>query len=178
LKTPRFVETSDDTTHPITQISKVQLSMQYGHIKYLKDVLYVPTITKKLISVSQMVEQGLQVTFNPNWCFFEDMNNQCKLIAKGRMFTLDVNMHEVNSMLFTNGKGARDIRIWHKLVGHVNLQCLKLMEKKVSLEVFPNVELKRWCQKFMKHVSWRSKLGIYSQLKQFMWILNLWKRSI
>jgi hypothetical protein len=59
------------------------------------------------------------------------MKNQGKLIAKGerngRMFTLDVNMHEVNSMLFTHGKG--DIGIWHKRVGHVNLQRLKLMEK-------------------------------------------------
>jgi hypothetical protein len=73
------------------------------------------------------------VTINPNGCFVEDMKNQGKLIAKGerngRMFTLDVNMHEVNSMLFTHGKGVGDIGIWHKRVGHVNLQCLKLMEK-------------------------------------------------
>ncbi len=63
----------------------------------------------------------------------EDMKNQGKLIAKGerngRMFTLDVNMLKVNSMLFTHGKGAGDIRIWHKRIGHVNLQRLKLMEK-------------------------------------------------
>jgi hypothetical protein len=48
----------------------------------------------------------------------EDMKNQCKLIAKGegigQMFTLDVNMCKVNSMLFTHGKGAGDIGIWHK----------------------------------------------------------------
>jgi transposase InsO family protein len=81
-----------------------------------------------------MVEQGLQVTLNPNGCFVEDMKNQGKLIAKGerngQMFTLDVNMHEVNSMLFTYGKGAGDIGIWHKRVGHVNLQRFKLMEKR------------------------------------------------
>jgi hypothetical protein len=45
----------------------------------------------------------------------EDVKNQGKLIAKGerngRMFTLDVNMPEVNSMLFTHGKGVRDIGI-------------------------------------------------------------------
>jgi len=45
------------------------------------------------------------------------------------MFTLDVNMHEVNSLLFTHEKGARDIGLWHKQVGHVNVQHLKLMEK-------------------------------------------------
>jgi hypothetical protein len=55
----------------------------------------------------------------------EDMKNQIKLIAKGekngQMFTLDVNMPKVNSMLFTHGKGARNIAIWHKRVGHVNI---------------------------------------------------------
>jgi hypothetical protein len=56
LKTPGFVETGDDTTHLITQIGKVPLSMQDGQTKYLKDVLHVPTITKKLVSVGQMVE--------------------------------------------------------------------------------------------------------------------------
>jgi hypothetical protein len=69
------------------------------------------------------------------------MTNQGKLIAKGkrngRMFTLDVNMPEVNSMLFTHGKGARDIGIWHKRVGHVNLQCLKLMEKQKLIGGLP-----------------------------------------
>jgi hypothetical protein len=80
-----------------------------------------------------MVEQGLHVTFNLNGCFVEDMKNQGKLIAKrernGQMFTLGVNMLEVNFILFTHGKGIEDSGIWHKRVGHVNLQRLKLMEK-------------------------------------------------
>ncbi len=71
----------------------------------------------------------------------EDMKNQGKLIAKGerngRMFTLDVNMPEVNSMLFTHEKGAGDIGIWHKWVGHVNLQHLKLMEKQNLVRSLP-----------------------------------------
>jgi hypothetical protein len=81
------------------------------------------------------------VTFNPYGCFVEDMKNQGKLIAKGerngRMFTLDVNMPEVNSMLFTHEKGAGDIGIWHKWVGHVNLQHLKLMEKQNLVRSLP-----------------------------------------
>jgi hypothetical protein len=108
LKTLGFVKPSDDTTHPITQIGKVPSSMQDEQTKYLKDVLHVQIITKKLISVGQMVEQGLQVTFNPNGYFVENMKNQSKLIAKGemngRMFTLGVNMPKVSSMLFPHGK--------------------------------------------------------------------------
>jgi hypothetical protein len=141
LKTPGFVKTGDDTTHPIIQIGKVPLSMQDGQTNYLKDVLHVLTITKNLVSVGQMVEQGLQVTLNPNGCFVEDVNNQGKLIAKGerngRMFTLDVNMPKVNSMLFTHGKGAENIGIWHKRIGHVNLQRLKLMEKQNLIRGLP-----------------------------------------
>jgi hypothetical protein len=83
LKTLGFVETSDDTTHPITQIDKVPLSIQDGQTKYLKDVLHDPTITKKLIFVGQMVEQGLLMTFNLNGCFMEDGKNQGKLNVKG-----------------------------------------------------------------------------------------------
>jgi hypothetical protein len=48
-----------DTKDPITQIGKVPLSMQDEQTKYLKDVFHVPTITKNLVSVGHMVEQGL-----------------------------------------------------------------------------------------------------------------------
>jgi len=46
-------------------------------------------------------------------------------------------MPKVNSMLFTHGKGAGNIGIWHKRVGHVNFQCLKLMEKQNLVGVLP-----------------------------------------
>jgi hypothetical protein len=92
LKTLGFVETSDDTTHPITQIGKVPLSMQDGQTKCLKDVLYVPTITNKLFLVGQMVEQGLHVTFNPKGCFVENMKNHCKLITKGKKKLTNVHL--------------------------------------------------------------------------------------
>jgi len=59
------------------------------------------------------------------------------------MFTLNVNMPKVNSMLFTHRKGAGDIGIWHKRVGHVNFQRLKLMEKQNLVGGLPNLEEKR-----------------------------------
>jgi hypothetical protein len=87
------------------------------------------------------------------------MKNQGKLIAKGekngRMFTLDVNMPEVNSMLFTHGKRVGDIGIWHKRVGHVNLQCLKLMEKQNLVGGLPKFGM----QTVMLEVSEACQLG-------------------
>ncbi len=102
---------------PSHKLARCHCPCKMGKQNTLND-LHVPTITKKIVSVGQMVEQGLHVTFNPNGCFVEDMKNQGELITKGerngRMFTLDVNMPKVNSMLFTNGKGAGNIGIWHK----------------------------------------------------------------
>ncbi len=50
------------------------------------------------------------------------------------MLTLDVNIPKANFMLFADGKGVRNIGIWHNRVGHVNFQRLKLMEKKILLD--------------------------------------------
>lgn len=39
----------------------------------------------------------------------------------GRMFTLDVNMHEVKATMFAQGaRNVADVDIWHKHIGHVN----------------------------------------------------------
>ena len=53
MEKPGFVETGDDTAHPIVQIGKIPLSMQDGKKKYLSDVFHVPNITKNLVSVGQ-----------------------------------------------------------------------------------------------------------------------------
>jgi hypothetical protein len=41
------------------------------------------------------------------------------------MFTLDMNMPEVNSMLFTHGKGTRDIIIWTRELAMLISNVLK-----------------------------------------------------
>ena len=54
-----------------------------------------------------MIEQGLQVRFNPDGCYVEDYKDDCKMVAKGKrvgiMFTLDVNMPEVKAAMFAQG---------------------------------------------------------------------------
>ncbi len=79
-----------------------------------------------------MVEQGLEVCFNLDGCFVEDLKNKCRLVAKGkrqdRMFMLDVEIPEVKVAMFENGSGVvADTHIWCKRIGHVNMQRLKLM---------------------------------------------------
>ena len=120
--------------------------MHDGKVKYLTNVLHVPKITKNLVSVGQMIEQGLQVRFNPDSCFVEDFKNKNRLIAKGkrmgRMFTLDVDVPEVKSAMFAQGIGViADTDIWHKRIGHVNLQRLKIMQSKEIVTGLPKFKV-------------------------------------
>jgi hypothetical protein len=107
LEKPSYVETGDDTAHPIAHIENVPLVMQDGNMKYLSDVLHVPNITKNLVSIGQIIEQGLQVRFNPDGCYVEDFKDKCRLVAKGKrvgiMFILDVSMLEVEAAMFAQG---------------------------------------------------------------------------
>ena len=133
-----FVKTGDDTAHPIAHTGNVPLSLQNGNVKYLADVLHVPNITKNLVSVGQMVEGGLQVKFNTDGLYVKEYKKNGKLVAQGkkvgRMFTLDVNVPELKAAMFAQGSGiVADIEIWHKRIGHANVQRLKIMQSQESL---------------------------------------------
>ena len=131
-----YVQTGDDTAHPIAHVGDVPLNAQDGKAKYLlADVLHAPNITKNLVSIGQMVEQGLQVWFNPLGCYVEDFKDGYKLITEGKcvgkMFTLNVNMPEVKAALFAQGTGVvANVDIWHNCIGHVNDQRLRSMQSK------------------------------------------------
>ncbi|MGJ2631369.1 GAG-pre-integrase domain-containing protein, partial [Salmonella enterica subsp. enterica serovar Paratyphi A] len=154
LQQPGYVETGDDTAHPIAHTGNLPLSLQDGNVKYLADVLHVPNITKNLVSVGQMVEQGLQVKFNADGLYVKEYKKNGKLIAQGkkvgRMFTLDVHVPELNAVMFAQGTGVvADIEIWHKRIGHVNVQRLKTMQIKglvTGLPMFRVAEMRNVCE--------------------------------
>ena len=115
---------------------------------FIKSVLHVPTITKNLVSVSQIVEQGMQVRFNHGGYFFE---KEGRLIARGRregqMFILD--SHEIKTSMFAKGhKVDADIELWHKRIGHINLRKLKGMQTEgvvIKLPTFSGQEIEGVC---------------------------------
>ena len=67
---PIFVETGDDTIHPIQHVGNVPFGKE-GNQTYIKNVLHVSTIMENLVSVGRIVEQGMQVRFNDGGCFIE-----------------------------------------------------------------------------------------------------------
>ena len=85
---------------------------------YLKNDMHVQTITKNLVSVGQIVDQGMQVRFHNEGCFNE---KDGRLIAhgrrEGRMFILESN--KVRSAMFAM---STDLKLWHNRIGPINLQ--------------------------------------------------------
>ena len=82
LEKPGYVETGEDTTHAIVHTGNVPPTMQDGKVKYLSDILHVLSITKNLVLVRQMVEQGLQVRFTLAGLFIEEFKKDGRIIAK------------------------------------------------------------------------------------------------
>ena len=56
----------------------------------------------------------------------EEYKKNGRLVAQGkkvgRMFTLDVNVRELNVAMFAQGISVvADVEIWHKRIGHLNV---------------------------------------------------------
>ena len=79
LDQPGYVEIGDDTTHRIRHVSNFLFGKD-GEQTCVKNDLHVPTIMKNLVSVSRIVEQGMQVRFNHGGCFIE---KEGRLITRG-----------------------------------------------------------------------------------------------
>ena len=115
---PGVVATRDDTLHLIANVGEVPLS-HVGQKGKLMNVLQVPTITKNLASVGQIVDQGMLVRFTHLGCFIEE---EGRVIAQGRrdrrMFILDSS--DGGTAMFAKGRKVEsDIDLWHKRISHV-----------------------------------------------------------
>ena len=131
-----YVQTGDNTTHQIEHVGNVSLRRGDGKELPMRNVLHVPNIAKNLVSVGQIVDQGMQVKFNKAGCFIEKHG---RLIARGkregRMFTLDVDMPRITSVMFSHGR-----------IGHINLQMLQNMLKRNVIGGLPKLKVCEACQ--------------------------------
>jgi hypothetical protein len=91
------------------------------------NVLHVPTIMQNLVSIGQIVDQGMEVRFMHLGAFIEE---EGRIIARGRkdgrMFILDRTDDGPDTALFAKGQKAEsDIDLYHKRISHVNYRRLQ-----------------------------------------------------
>ena len=67
-----------------------------GEVKKICDVLQVPSVTKNLLSIGSITNQGCLVLFKPNQCQDVSANDPSKIIARGlgdptdKMYKLEI----------------------------------------------------------------------------------------
>src|SRR5579875_1494527 len=100
-----------------------------------KDVLYVPKLQSNLLSVSKIVEGGLNVSFVPLRCSMKSQNGDTQAIASrdGKLYRLrckTVHRSGERAHIATSSKGG--LLLWHQRMGHLNVQSLKALPSLVS----------------------------------------------
>jgi hypothetical protein len=129
------VRTVGGQKHKIAGRGSVKFQFPTSEIKTIPDVLYVPSITKNLLSVGSLTDGGYIACFDETKCYLINKGNR-KIIAKGerevgsglyRLVTKrpSPEIHQVQVNLTT---AAIDMtRLWHHRLGHLSFQGLHQM---------------------------------------------------
>lgn len=84
----------DDKSHQIEGCGKVSVILPDANIKQIYNMMYVPGITKNLISVSMITHQYLKVEFLKSNCYIKDLLDDMMTVATGirtgGLYKLDV----------------------------------------------------------------------------------------
>jgi hypothetical protein len=110
---------------------------QKGKSCVLQDVLYVPSVSYNLVSVSKATESGKTVKFNKDGCHILDESQKLIATAKrvGNLYYLNcMNSHQANSTVGYSSVGSKEVT-WHKRFGHLGIQNLQKLAKKTWLMV-------------------------------------------
>ena len=89
---PSIVETGDDSLSHVSQRG------------IMRNVLHVPIITKNLVSVKKIVDQGIQVWFTHHRCFIKE---EGWIIAQGRRDVRMFILHTKDICTFMFSKGQK-----------------------------------------------------------------------
>ncbi|KAJ9562492.1 hypothetical protein OSB04_007652 [Centaurea solstitialis] len=146
----RTVRVGDRNEKKVEAIGSMVLLLDGGHEMILQNTLYVPTITRNLISVSKLKYDGYSFYFNDN--DNDVILYRHKLVVgfgklEGDLYKLNLDNKFSESLLPMNvnvcecsnknkRKGDNEIssRLWHKRLGHISKERMKRLVKDEIIE--------------------------------------------
>lgn len=126
---------------PINSCSKLDT---VSDITKITDVMYVPSLSANLLSVSATVKKGYIVVFDKNGCrILDDVDNAVKGDVKatasevGGVYRLDMPQENVVESVSTNqyanlSSTESEERLWHRRLGHLNRVSLNLLKNGIA----------------------------------------------
>lgn len=131
VTTSRVVKFGGTQTANIVGTGDMPISVGEGKLM-LKNVLYVPTLRRKLISVSRLANRDLAIEINKDIMTIKRGN---KVVLTGRR---DGNLYSVEATE-GNVESNFSVAVWHRRLGHVNNQTIKLMNKHKTVIGLDNI---------------------------------------
>ena len=118
------VHLANDQTEEIVGIGDVNLKTTMGTIWTLKDVRYIPTIKRMLISVSQLDGLGYKITFeNGQWKVSKGNLITARGWKKGTLYMAEMPVERVNAVT----DGPNPSTLWHQRLGHMSEKGMKML---------------------------------------------------
>lgn len=124
---PKSVTVANSSSLNVECVGDIQIEVDNDTgitLVNMKDVLMVPNLCTNLLSVSQIVKNGLSVLFDGKGCSIR--NKEGMLLVKASlvngMYKLDT---QKATALLAKGKTAKNL--WHRRLGHIGMENLKRM---------------------------------------------------
>ena len=120
-------------------VGSCQLKLPSGLVLNLNNCYYVPSLSKNIISISCLVEQGFEIFINKSKGCSIYLNDMLYCLGKivNRIYNLDnkKEIHNVNTKrLKTNN--LKPSYLWHCRLGHINETRMSKLHKEGSLGSF------------------------------------------
>jgi hypothetical protein len=131
-KFPQKVTLGDDYQYPIKGVGESNYKLDSGTPMKMKDVLYVPGLTKNLLSISALEKKGLRVAF---------IDGEVLMWAKGKTMEEAIVIGKEEGGLYKlkgHSKAAmthsieNPCELWHRRLSHINLKALPYVSKAIT----------------------------------------------
>jgi hypothetical protein len=121
-----------DYQYPIKGVGESNYKINLGNSMKMKDVLYVPGLTKNLLSISTLEKKGFRFSFIDGevimWAKGETMKEEI-IIGKEEGGLYKLKGHSKASMTHTI---ENPCELWHRILAHINYKALPYICKAVT----------------------------------------------
>lgn len=118
------IKAANGETMKVKGIGNAKLNIDGKQID-VNNILHVPNLSVNLLSVGKIVESGNTVTFDKkNGCTILNTRNEIVANCKNDNGIFKFSENDMKCLMAGKSESAL---LWHRRLGHVNLQCLKKM---------------------------------------------------
>jgi hypothetical protein len=139
------VTCANNQSYFIKGVGSISIFATDGMEFTLSNVLFVPGITKNLLSISAFDKCGYHVIFDDNRCIVRDREKENKVVLTGTLtkglYVLDVYERKAQVMVVSEINIAmKNAQLWHARFGHINFRRLLNLQNQNMVESLPKLE--------------------------------------